>query len=146
MKLYRFRCNFQNEEISLDVSIDKLPEQINGVWQPITTTLPDGFKEDDPDIMKFYKTLGSYVNKLTMENTKDMISELGKGSLSDSETIEWQLKDLWPQTINVGNLCRSTTNETVEVTWRYSESIKYPFITGLKTPKNTSGESCQELN
>jgi hypothetical protein len=118
-------------------------------WAPLVTTFYDpgttGPQELKCDLTGLYTLLAGFYDfgaclfktddpSEKLEEIKDRLGT-GKITMYDGETpIEiWELRGLWPHSVNFGDLCYSSSDETeIEITWRFKECSYHNLLTPAK--------------
>lgn len=107
-------------------------------WEPITITYIDAHNPDDQDYQNVYSWLTTLYNvfeRISTPQTKHRMASTGSdyagtGILKLLDGCggvmeEWELYDVWPTTVNFGEVDYGSSDEcTIELSLRYSD-VKY---------------------
>ena len=120
------RPNISFEETEINHLNGKTWIPGKGTWETITVTYIDAAVGDMANLYKWLAAVYEFnePNSLKMGSRQNWAAT-GVLQLFDGcgETIEvWQLRNLWPQAINFGDLDYASSDEvTIELTLRYSD-------------------------
>lgn len=128
------RPNLSVEETEINFLNGKMWIPGKGSWETITVTYYDvGGTDASTAMQELFKWIASiydFTDPTTLKQSSSNKGFFTSGSLSlydgCGKTMEtWELKKMWPQAVNFGELDYSSSEEaTVELTLRYAE-VKY---------------------
>lgn len=101
-------------------------------WAPLVTTFFDAQPDDLKDLYSLLAKFYDFGALLFKEDDPSEKLEQIKDSLGVGKIImydgcgnpleEWEMRGLWPHSVNFGDLCYSSSSEIdIEITWRFKE-------------------------
>jgi len=141
---WTFEADFKDVNTGpIFVGLDKTTTDITQPFKSFTTTYYSVSINEGAD--KLYKLIALYYDfgsiafsesKSSKEVMEKTAGNLGKGTLilhdgCGQPLEQWKFTDLWPQSVNFGELCYSSTDEVnIEVTWRFLD-MAYEHLAGI---------------